>query len=102
MTCHKMCSASACVVSISGEVDLTCASELTTLEKELAEPDSIVFDVTGLEYADTTFLRFLLRLRAHGNKSRRTAIRLVGVGRRLQRLFEVTGLSHLFAYEVTR
>jgi anti-anti-sigma factor len=55
-------------------------------------------DVADLEYADTSFLRFLLRLKKHENKANPNAIRLVRVNRRLRRLLEITGLSRVFAY----
>ena len=91
-----------CLVRITGDIDLTSAPELATLEMELEGAAQVVLDVAGLDYSDTTFLRFLLRLRAHANKTEHAAVRLVGVRRNLQRVLDVTGLSRVFAYELPR
>jgi len=88
-----------CVVTISGDVDVTCTEALAGLEKELAAPSCVIMDVADLEYADTSFLRFLLHLKKHENKCEPDAIRLVNVSRRLRRLLEITGLSRVFACE---
>jgi anti-sigma B factor antagonist len=90
-----------CVVTISGDVDVTSAEALAGIQKELAPSSRVVVDVADLEYADTSFLRFLLHLKKHENKSERDAIRLVHVSRRLRRLLEITGLSRVFACEDT-
>jgi hypothetical protein len=44
--------------------DLAAVPSLATLERELRKHEEIVFDIAGLDLVDTTFLRFLLRLRA--------------------------------------
>jgi anti-anti-sigma factor len=85
------------VIRISGDVDILRAPELAELENELSAESNVILDVGDLKYADTTFLRFLLRLRAQSNKSGRDSIRLVRATRRLQRLLEVTGLDRMFA-----
>lgn len=82
-----------------GEVDITCVKTLERLERELKQADKVVLDVGGLDYFDTTFLRFLLRLHSHENKSSHGAVRLVGVKPMMQRVLEVTGLSRVFAYD---
>jgi len=86
-----------CVLTISGDVDVTCTEALAGIQKELAPSSRVVIDVADLEYADTSFLRFLLHLKKHENKSERDAIRLVHVSRRLRRLLEITGLGRVFA-----
>lgn len=85
------------VVHISGDVDWVRATELAQLEKELADSSNVVLDVGDVKYVDTTFLRFLLRLRTHANKSTRDSVRLIRATRRLRRLLEVTGLTRTFA-----
>jgi anti-anti-sigma factor len=92
-------SAQTCVVTLAGDVDVSCAEELATLEKRLASKTQVIVDVADLGYADTNFLRFLLKLKKHENKSQREAVRLVRVNLRLQRLLEITGLSRVFACE---
>lgn len=86
-------------VKLCGEIDISSAGELSRMGEQLLEPERVIFDVSGLEYADTTFLRFLIHLRNHTNKTQSGAVKLVGVSRRLRRILDVTGLSHLFALE---
>jgi anti-anti-sigma factor len=86
-----------CIVRFCGDVDLTCAPALGDLAQELSQRPRVIVDVAKLEYADTTFLRFLLSLRRQENKSDREAIRLTRVSRRLRRLLEITGLIRVFA-----
>jgi anti-anti-sigma factor len=97
MKCETNLLATPCIVRIGGDVDLSCMPALAELEKKLVAPSAVVMDVADLEYADTSFLRFLLRLKKHENKAQRDAIRLVRVNRRLRRLLEITGLSRVFA-----
>lgn len=85
------------VIHISGDVDYNRAPELAQIENELAGSSNVVLDVGDVKYVDTTFLRFLLRLRTHSNKSTRESVRLMRATRRLRRLLEVTGLSRTFA-----
>ena len=89
----------ACEVTMVGSADLAAASALERLEQQLRRQNEIVINVAGLEFADTTFLRFLLRLRSRANTSDHANVKLTGVTRRFQRLLEVTGLSRLFNYE---
>lgn len=87
------------MVKMSGDIDITCGPELSKLEKQLVKSDSVVIDVSNVHYVDTTFLRFLLRLRRHANKTEPSSIKVVGAGPRLRRIFEVTGLMTLFYVE---
>ena len=86
-----------CEIRLAGYADLSSASVLASLESQLREETSIVLHVAELEFADTTFLRFLLRLRSLSGQSR--SVTLVGVTSRLMRILEVTGLSRIFPYE---
>lgn len=85
-----------CYVSISGDVGLSDEAALKRIEASVRAAPQIAVDVGELKYADTTFLRFLLRLKSQPNKTARDAIRLVRASRRLQRLLEVTGLLRAF------
>ncbi len=87
------------MVRMSGEIDLTCAAKLSRLEKSLKDPDCVVIDLSSAQYVDTTFLRFLMRLKRHSNKVDRAAVKIVGVDRRMRRIFEITGLSRIFEVE---
>lgn len=84
------------VIRLSGDLDISRASELSRLEKMLAESESVVFDLSKVDYVDTTFLRFLVTLKRHTNKMQPSAIKLVGLSDRLRRIFEVTGLTCIF------
>lgn len=84
---------------VFGEVDITCVKTLERLERELKQANKIVLDVGGLDYFDTTFLRFLLRVRSQENKESRDAMRLIGVKPMMRRVLEVTGLGRVFAYD---
>ncbi len=86
-------------VTMSGDIDITQASELSRLEKRLLEPEAVVIDVSKVDYVDTTFLRFLVNLKHHTNKINKSSIKIVGVGPRLRRIFEVTGLMRQFDVE---
>jgi anti-anti-sigma factor len=87
----------ASLVKLSGDIDLACAAALSILEKELAHQDNIVIDVACLKNVDSTFLRFLSRLKQRITKEGPTSVALVGVSPKLRRLFRVTGLAHMFA-----
>ena len=84
------------VIRFAGEVDISCSEELDRLEDGLTEPECIVFDVSDLEYVDTTFLRFLLRLKNHANKQQQCSVTLLGMNEKLRRVLEATGLSSRF------
>ena len=86
-------------VTMSGCADLVAAKELERLERQLRATSDIVINVAALEFADTTFLRFLIRLRSRAHGRDHANVKLTGVTRRLQRILEVTGLSRLFSYE---
>jgi anti-anti-sigma factor len=85
------------LVRLTGEVDLASAGEFATLEAHLSGRDRVIFDVSGLEYADSAFLKFLVRLRTHLNWDEPSAIELVGVRPKLRRVLEVTGLNRQFS-----
>lgn len=88
-------------VTIAGCADLLADAALRRLERHLRGRSNIVFNLARLEYADTTFLRFLIRLqsRAHSEKQN-INIKLIGVGPQLIRLLELAKLSEFFAYEI--
>jgi anti-anti-sigma factor len=97
MTYQTVCSSAACLLKIAGEIDISCAPLLKRLERCLKGRDSVIVDVAGVRYADTTFLRFLLRLRQGGpNAASRRRVRLIGVTQNLRRVLEITGLVRVF------
>lgn len=80
-------------IAISGDIDLSSADELFRLEERLFGRQSIVLDVTELKHVDSTFLRFLVKLKA---RDQSTTVKLVGVKPQLRRILEITGLSRTF------
>jgi anti-anti-sigma factor len=86
-------------VCIAGAADLTFAQALEQLEKQLHNRTNIILNVAKLEFADTTFLRFLLRVRAKARERQPSTVTLVDVSKHLLRVLEIAGLSNLFIYE---
>jgi anti-anti-sigma factor len=87
------------VVHLTGCADLSAASLLGSLEAELRDATEIVLRVAELEFADTTFLRFLVRLRSSPEWSERR-ISLAGVTPGLKKVLEIAGLSRIVNYDV--
>lgn len=99
MKCETDLAASPCMVRLGGDVDMACVPALTQLEEQLSSRSAVIVDLAELRYADTNFLRFLIRLKRHENKSDTQAVRLVRVSRRLRRLLDITGLRPMFSYD---
>ena len=99
MTYETSSAGADCVLTISGDVDISCTQTLKLLERQLAQSERVVVDVGALRYADTTFLRFLLQLRKRESALDDGGLQLVGVRSQLRRVLEVTGLSRLFVTE---
>jgi anti-anti-sigma factor len=86
----------ACVLPIAGDMDLSQAPRLTLLEADLASESCVVVDASGLKFCDTTFLRFLMHLKAQPNKTERHGVRLAAPSATLERILRVTGLHKMF------
>jgi|HubBroStandDraft_1064217.scaffolds.fasta_scaffold108051_2 hypothetical protein len=82
-----------CEAWIAGCADVFSAPLLAEFAAELHGYGSVVLDVSELDVADATFLRFLLRLR---DPEQRT-VRVTGARTHLKRLLDVTGLGYLFS-----
>jgi anti-sigma B factor antagonist len=95
VTCEWNVEQKGSLVRLAGELDIACAPCLATLEESLRDQESVVFDVSGLDYVDATFLSFLIRLAKRINRVD-PAIELIGAKPNLLRLLEVTGLSRRF------
>lgn len=78
--------------SLSGEIDLSTVADLESrLEEGLrANPELLVIDLREVTFLDSSGLRLLLRLdeRQRGREGR---LVLVRGGRRVSRVFELTG-----------
>jgi len=83
------------VVMLAGEADLFGSSELRQgLADKLTGIDNIIFDLSGLEFADSYFLRLLIKLRKQlGGVS---SVKVNNARPNVRRIFEITGLDKLF------
>lgn len=88
-------SASKLVISLSGEVELFNSSLLKRkLSSEMLDVDEVVFDLSGVEYVDSYFIKLLIHLRKRlGGIS---SVTVINVRPGVLRIFEVTGLDKLF------
>jgi anti-sigma B factor antagonist len=90
-------------VSLTGELDLAGAPALQhALDAAVRESDGVLFvDLTALEFIDSTGLTALLRTRALlGREERELA--LICPRSNVRRVFDVAGISDLFAFYATR
>lgn len=83
------------VVKLSGEADLFGSSKLRqALVKRLDGVNKIVFDLSDLDFADSYFLRLLIRLRKRlGGVS---SVKVENAKPNVKRIFEITGLDRVF------
>jgi|SRR5579885_2777922 len=85
----------ACVAYLSGSADIDSANDLAALERVLKNYESLVFYVKDLTLADTTFLRFLMRLRRPQHHDGRR-IEIVDAPPQLRRVLNITGMNRHF------
>jgi len=95
----KQVSPGTVVVAVSGRLVLGREVErLESVVRQLVEkaPGLVVFDLTGLDYADSagigTFVACLTLIRKAGGE-----MRTAGVNARVQKLFQLTGIDQLMA-----
>jgi anti-sigma B factor antagonist len=85
-------------LAIRGEVDIASAPELEeALEDAIRQSEgALLVDLSGVEFLDSSGLQVLLRVRARlGTEDR--ALALVCPFGRVRRVFELAGLSDVFA-----
>lgn len=88
------------VIALTGELDLSSAPQL---ERELADaeashPSSLVIDLAGLGFMDSTGLQALLRARERAN-SNVHELRLRRGPHQVQRVFELTRTIEAFTFD---
>ena len=82
------------VVALAGEIDVETARDLRQVLDEFAGgPQDVVFDMSAVEFIDSSGLGLLLSVRRLG------ALTLRGLSDRAYRLFELTGLHEVFKIE---
>lgn len=87
----------ALTVTVRGDVDLATAPDLeSTIREAFAKsPSSLVLDLAGLTFIDSSGLRALVAV-SNEARSRDVAIALRSVPRHAQRVLEMTGLADWF------
>jgi anti-anti-sigma factor len=85
------------VVSVRGEVDLATAPELESCVQQAfaTAPDSVLLDLGGLTFIDSSGLRVLVAL-SNDARARGAALSLRNVPRHAERVLDLTGLSDWF------
>jgi anti-anti-sigma factor len=88
------------VLRLAGEIDLSCADDVVGVGRDLlaAAPTgaTLVIDLAGVEFADSSALNALVRLRNLAVESRVSPV-LRDVPPVLVSLLELTGLTGVFA-----
>jgi anti-anti-sigma factor len=83
-------------ITLEGELDMAAApmleDRLIACERDGA--DTIILELSGLTYVDSCGLRSFLRARDRAERSGHR-LRLVGAGRPVRRLLEITGTEYL-------
>jgi anti-sigma B factor antagonist len=83
---------SATVLTLSGELDLSSSPALEEELERTAGADSVVVDLRGLEFIDSTGLSVLVKAHQEAQDSGRE-FGLVKGGAQVQRLLDLTGLT---------
>lgn len=89
----------ACVVSLSGELDLGAADTLiATAESLLVSHDGrpLVLDMTDVDFLDSTGIGAIVQLRNEALVGGGT-FKLIGLRGQPQRVVELAGLDHIFS-----
>ncbi len=85
------------VVAVNGEIDLSCSSEfqeeLLALLKD--KPARIVVDLSAVPHMDSSGIASLVKLLGRSRKAS-VPVRLAGLQKRVQSLFEITRLDRVF------
>lgn len=90
------------VVAIRGELDLSVVESLRAeLDGVLLTDGDVVCDVSGLTFADSTGLRFLIDLK-RAVEERGGEFRLREPSKELDRVLEVTGMRSFFNGQAAR
>lgn len=92
ITTHAM--PQAAVVSISGEFDISAATDVERRIRSLEDQEHIlVLDLRDVSFLDSSALRLLMMLDAHAREMGRRVV-LVRGPEQVQRVFRITRLEH--------
>ena len=87
--------ASVQVIRLSGELDATRRDEVARTLKLDGSRGGVLVDLSGAEYADSTVIAELMRLRADADAAGRRVALLIG-NPRFARLLAYAGFAHAF------
>ena len=91
--------ATSVTIPLQGELDFAAAFDVELrLEEAIREADSVVVDLTGLRFIDSTGLRAILEARRLAQTAG-VELRIVPGPPEIQRVFEVTGLLDELPFE---
>ena len=90
------------LITLRGEMDLRAAADLReTLLRALAEGGgSLVLDLSGLTFLDSTIISVLIMARKRA-EVRHGEVTLRRVPKKVLRLLAITGIESLFSFETT-
>ncbi len=98
MTISKQQNGTALTLALQGRLDTVTSPELEAeLKNSLDGVDSLVLDLSGLEYISSAGLRVLLS--AHKTMSGRSGMKVTNAGEIVREVFEVTGFSDILNIE---
>ncbi|MCE5326471.1 MAG: STAS domain-containing protein [Planctomycetaceae bacterium] len=87
----------AAVVSVTGEIDLSCSGEFQDELLDVLDdkPGSITVDLSNVPHMDSSGIASLIKLLGRSRKAS-VPVRLAGLQKRVQSLFEITRLDKVF------
>lgn len=98
MTINKTQNGTALEIALEGRLDTVTAPDLESVLKEsLDGAESLVFDLSKLDYISSAGLRVLLS--AHKAMSSKGGMKVTHVNEIVQEVFEVTGFSDILTIE---
>lgn len=98
MTINKQQNGNVLTFALQGRLDTVTSPELEAeLKNSLDGVESLVLDLSGLEYISSAGLRVLLS--AHKTMSVRSGMKVTNAGEIVREVFEVTGFSDILNIE---
>lgn len=98
MTISKQQNGTALTLALQGRLDTVTSPEVEAeLKNSLDGVDSLVLDLSGLEYISSAGLRVLLS--THKTMSGRSGMKVTNAGEIVREVFEVTGFSDILNIE---
>ena len=99
MSLHTRRDGDSTIVSLSGELDLATVDDLRdTALAELSAVSTLVLDLAGLDFVDSTGLGCWIEIRNHADTQGK-AVRFVDMPPSARRTVAVAGLSSLFGLD---